>query len=363
MTAGAMLPTDRDDGARGAYGMIGRHPRMLALYDDIRAAARYPVPVVVQGPTGSGKELVARAIHQVSGARGEPVCVNIAELSEQLLEPALFGSERGAFTGAVAKPGLLERAHRGTLFLDEAGELSHPAQMKLLRALEYQAVRRVGEGPLRPVRFRLLLATAVSPMDLVAQGRWREDFRFRVEAYTVAVPALRERVSDLGLLVDHFLKELREPPLDLTDPGPLAAHAWPGNVRELRRVVERAVVGSRERPVTLSRLVEALGGGVRHGPGAAPESGVTSAPGLVMRLSAGVRRSEQRSSCSVKGRRPRPYRRPDPALDAMRWAAWELGSTLTATTLARRLGMSRATLFRRLRERGITLRSLIQPPE
>ncbi|MGE0354587.1 MAG: sigma 54-interacting transcriptional regulator [Gemmatimonadales bacterium] len=256
------------------------------------------------------------------------------------------------------------RAHRGTLFLDEAGELSHAAQVKLLRALEYQAVRRVGEGPLRPVRFRLLLATTVSPLALVAQRRWREDFRYRVEAYTVAVPGLRDRVSDLGLLVDHFLSGLRQPPLGLTDPGPLAAHAWPGNVRELRRVVERAVVGSRERPVNLSHLVEALRGGVGRGPGLALEAGVTSATALVMGLSAGVRRSERRSSSrSVGGRRLRPRRRPDPALDAMRWAAWELGSTLTATTLASRLGMSRATLFRRLRERGITLRSLIQPPE
>ncbi|MGE3526503.1 MAG: sigma 54-interacting transcriptional regulator [Gemmatimonadales bacterium] len=258
MTSSPLRLLGGEDVENGCFGIVGRHPLMLNLYASIRAAAQHQVPVVIQGPTGSGKELVARAIHGQSRASGRLICLNVAELSDQLLEPGLFGSERGAFTGAVARPGLIEEAHGGTLFLDEAGDLPHSAQAKLLRALEYHTIRRVGSTRDRHVRFRLILST-MTPVDcLVASRQWREDFRYRVDGFTVPVPALAQRTEDIPLLVDYFLKDLGHPELKLEQQNPLAGFAWPGNVRELLRVVERAVVHSGPRPVTVDDLVSAV---------------------------------------------------------------------------------------------------------
>ena len=213
---------------------------MVALRDEIARAARETAPVLIQGPTGAGKELTANALHDHSGRCGRFVALNVAALPEQLQDAELFGTERGAYTGATSRPGLIEQASAGTLLLDEAAELAQQAQAKLLRALDEGNVRRVGATYERRIQFRLVLTVQKSPAEMVASGRWRDDFFYRVAGVVLRVPALTERLSDLKLLADHFLAALSRPPLSAGMERVLVAHHWPGNVRELRRALERA---------------------------------------------------------------------------------------------------------------------------
>jgi DNA-binding NtrC family response regulator len=231
------VPNSRND----FQGLIGHHPLMLALFYQIQTAARLQAPIVIHGETGTGKELVAQALGKLSSRDGKIVSVNLSEISESLIESTLFGSVRGAFTGAVDRCGLLEEASGGILYLDEAGDLPKSVQLKLLRVLETRMVRRLGGLQERPALFRLILCVQDSTEELVATGRWRADFRFRVDAITLRIPPLRSRPSDICLLVDHFLEQLGHSALGLEGLEPLLAHSWPGNVREVLRVVERAV--------------------------------------------------------------------------------------------------------------------------
>jgi DNA-binding NtrC family response regulator len=226
-----------------AVGLLGTHPCMIELYEGIRRAARIDAPVVVAGPTGSGKELVARALHRLSAAAHGPFCaVNVAALPEGVIESELFGTVRGAYTGALAdRPGIVEAAEGGTLFLDEAGDVPLAVQPKLLRMLENGEVRRVGATKATSVRFRLLVSVQDDPAEIRRAGRWRDDLYYRVTSVVVRVPSLRDRRSDIPDIAVAFLLSRKLPGITEDALEVLQDHPWPGNVRELNHTLLRAV--------------------------------------------------------------------------------------------------------------------------
>ena len=225
--------------------LIGTSPSMVRLRHEIERMATTSFAVLVKGESGSGKELVARAIHQQSSrSKGPFVAVNCAALVETLLEAELFGIEDRTATGVRGRPGKFELADGGTLLLDEVADLSLPAQAKLLRAIQEMAVERVGGHVTRTLDTRLVVATNQCLGDLVASERFRADLYYRLSGLEIRVPPLRERRSDILLLADHFVQ--RHPDSQDIHLSPAAVDAlmtydWPGNVRELQRVIERAV--------------------------------------------------------------------------------------------------------------------------
>jgi len=227
-------------------GMVGASVAMRALYARLERIASTNTTVLITGETGTGKELVAEALHEESGrASGPFVIVDCGSIPEPLVESELFGHERGAFTGAVSTNiGAFERAHGGTVFLDEIGELPLELQPKLLRALESRQVRRVGGRQIIPVDMRVIAATNRDLAVEMNRGRFREDLYYRLAVVQIQVPPLRDRREDIPLLVQHFLDEIpggervRMRPETLSA---LAQHDYPGNVRELRNLVERVV--------------------------------------------------------------------------------------------------------------------------
>lgn len=259
MSAPVRLMTKASSNGDAACAFVGAHPIVLRLLDAARRAAGLNVPVLIQGPTGVGKELIAQRLHAQSGRRGRLVALNVASLPELLAESELFGSARGAFTDAHRdRIGVVEEAAGGTLYLDEAAELSLSLQAKLLRVLETGAVRMVGGTRDRQVGFRLVLSTQQHAGLLVRSGRWRADFYYRVAGVSLEVPGLAERVSDIPLLLDHFLGLLGRPPLDLQTLGVLSEYPWLGNVRELKRAVERAAFVAGDRSVTREDIEAAV---------------------------------------------------------------------------------------------------------
>jgi DNA-binding NtrC family response regulator len=233
------------------HGIVMCDPAMRDVYALVQRVAAASINVLVVGETGVGKEVVAESIHRHSGARskGPYVRINCAAVTEQLFESELFGHERGAFTGAVrTKPGLLEEADKGTVFLDEVGELPLSVQAKLLRVLESREVTRVGGLKSKPIDVRFVAATNRNLKDEVARGRFREDLFFRLTGVTVAVPPLRERTTEIEPLVYAFVSsissELERSTPRIADVAMqmIKAYAWPGNIRELRNAVECAVL-------------------------------------------------------------------------------------------------------------------------
>ncbi|HEB53326.1 MAG TPA: PAS domain-containing protein, partial [bacterium] len=244
-------PTTTAPTARDAIpGLIGNSEPMLEVARRVRLAAHSDVTVLIQGESGTGKELVARAVHDLSARRERPfVAVNCAALPESMLEAELFGHVQGAFTGAVRdRAGLIESAASGTLFLDEIGDLSPLMQVKLLRVLQEREVRRIGDESSHAVDLRLVTATNRNLRQLLDDGAMREDFYYRIRVYEIAMPPLRDRLGDVPLLVDWFVRQQNE----ATDRGLRGAsqaalrrlldHPWPGNVRELRNAIEHAFV-------------------------------------------------------------------------------------------------------------------------
>ncbi|MBF6567590.1 MAG: sigma-54-dependent Fis family transcriptional regulator [Candidatus Binataceae bacterium] len=230
--------------------MIGRSPAMRAVMATIERIAQSPASAVITGESGTGKELVARTIHQLSARRDAPyVAVNCAAIPESLMESELFGHERGAFTGADRRQeGCFEMANGGTLLLDEITEMKAGLQAKLLRVLEEHRLRRVGGSVELSLDVRVLATTNRNVEQTVREGRLRPDLYYRLNIFTVHLPPLRERVEDLPMLIEAFLRQfsrtgakeitgIDEACLDL-----LRAHPWPGNVRQLRNVIERACI-------------------------------------------------------------------------------------------------------------------------
>jgi DNA-binding NtrC family response regulator len=231
-------------------GMIGRSAAMQHVYKLARLVAPRPTTVLIAGPTGTGKELVARALHRLSPRSAKPfMVVNCAAIPESLLEAELFGYTRGAFTGAIqAYSGRIQAAQGGTLFLDEIGELPLGLQAKLLRFLDQKEIQRLGSSDTLHADVRVVAATNADLELAVEQGTFRGDLYYRLAAFPLHLPSLRERASDIVVLAKHFLLqmagEIRSAPLQLSAAatGALEAHQWSGNVRELQQVMERAVI-------------------------------------------------------------------------------------------------------------------------
>ena len=307
-------------------GMIGRSPALQELFDMIRRLAPHVRTALVTGETGTGKELVARALHKLGPRRDRRFVVfNCSAVVETLFESELFGHTRGAFTGAVdAKAGLFETADGGTLFLDEVGELPMPVQAKLLRVLEYGDVQRVGANDPRRVDVRVIAATNRTLADEVAAGRFRQDLYYRLNIVEIPLVALRERREDIPYLTAAFIKEFAtrfEKPLTGVSRGAerlLHDAPWPGNIRELRNVIERACMLSDGRILSEHEVLASLGG---------------SRPA----------RLSQAASAT-----PRRAPEPVPNLDrrAVEQALQRVGGNRSAA--ARALGISRRALYRRL---------------
>jgi DNA-binding NtrC family response regulator len=295
-------------------------PRMAALISDARRIATADCGVLITGETGTGKEIFAEFLHGESARHAAPlVKLNCAALPEHMVEAELFGHERGAFTGAIASfPGRLQLADRGTLLLDEVGDLALAAQAKLLRALEAREVTPIGGRHTRRVDLRVIAATHQPLEQLIAERRFRADLFYRLNVARLAIPPLRERAEDTALLFRHFLRLASvawRRPLPGIEPAVLAAlleHDWPGNVRELRNTAEATLIACGEAPrIALEHLPESLRGALRATAGAA------AAPERLRILA---------------------------ALAATRW---------NKTDAAKRLQCSRMTLYRRMRAYGL----------
>jgi DNA-binding NtrC family response regulator len=235
---------------------------MLEVSRLVRLVAPRSTAVLIEGPTGSGKELVAEALHRLSARSRKPfVAINCAAIPEALLEAELFGHTRGAFTGAVQRRvGRIEAADGGTLFLDEIGEMPLALQSKLLRFVECGELQRVGDNETVKVDVRLIAATHRPLVQDAQTGTFRADLYYRLAVFLIRTPAVSEHAQDLPLLVDHFMERLgRETPIKRVAPDALAklrAHDWPGNVRELEHVLERATILAGTEAVLTAREID-----------------------------------------------------------------------------------------------------------
>jgi two-component system response regulator HydG len=244
------------------HGIIGKSSLMQNVFEVVQKAAHSDAPVIIHGESGTGKELVARAIHQIGSRRQGPfVQLNCAALNESLLESELFGHIKGAFTGAYRhRMGRFEAAHGGDLFLDEIGDIPLSIQVKLLRVLETKQFERVGDHRPLSVDVRFISATNKDLEDLIAQKRFRDDLFFRINVIPISLPPLRDRMDDIPLLVNAFIRRLRKrtgKQISGLTPGALErfmAYGWPGNVRELKSTLEYAFVIAEEGLITVQQL-------------------------------------------------------------------------------------------------------------
>lgn len=326
----------------------GSSPPIQRLREELARAAASDATVLLLGETGTGKGLAARAVHAVSPRRARRfVHVDCASLSPQLVESELFGHERGAFTGAVERRvGRFERAAESTLFLDEIGELEPALQVKLLRVLEEREYERVGGTRTLAMSARVVAATHRDLEEAVRVGRFRADLYFRLCVLPIQVPALRERLQDLPVLVEHILEELAErrgralaaPP----EPGslaPLLAYAWPGNVRQLVHVLERLVVLSPEAPLSAGLVARVIG----------------EAPDFLSRSPVGARSSTvgPEAACGVAPSGVALAQGAAREEEARRIAGALLASGGNLARAARRLEMPRSTLRYRVELHGL----------
>jgi DNA-binding NtrC family response regulator len=259
--------------------MVGQSEPITRVFGLIRKVADTDSTVLIQGESGTGKELIAHALHYNSSRRGGPLIpVNCAAIPEELLESELFGHERGAFTHAVrSRLGRFEQADGGTIFLDEISEMSPGLQVKILRVLQSHAFERIGGVKTIRVDIRVIAATNRNLEELVAENRFREDLFYRLNVIPITVPPLRERASDIPLLVQHFLEEFsrkRKRPLKRFSPGAmnlLLRYLWPGNIRELENLVERLFILTEGELIDLADLPEKFRAGAATVPAAFEE--------------------------------------------------------------------------------------------
>ncbi len=355
-----MRPADEDpalssDAPSGFAGLIAASPGMARIFTLVNSLEHSEATILLTGESGTGKEVVARAIHARSPRRdGQFVVVNCGALPGELLESELFGHVRGAFTGAVRdRVGRFELAHRGTLFLDEVGDLPLHLQVKLLRVLQERAFERVGENRTRTTDARIIAATNLELRRAVAEGRFREDLYYRLRVVPIEIPPLRERREDIEPLAHALLERIsrrqgRALRLSPNALRMLQAYRWPGNVRELENAIEYAVAVARGQtllPEDLPPDIRASAGldqtaiGTTAPPPTAGSVATTQtapdgAPGDSRRAPAGT--GETREAERERIRR---------ALEATRWRRQDA---------ARRLGISRTTLWRKMRELGLT---------
>jgi formate hydrogenlyase transcriptional activator len=245
---------DQASSPRRFEQLIGNSPALETALDHVKRVAPTNSTVLIQGETGTGKELIARAIHNMSSRCGRPfVKLNCAAIPLDLLESELFGHEKGAFTGAIAqKLGRFEMADRGTLFLDEVGDIPPALQPKLLRVLQEQEFERLGSSQTHQVNVRLVAATHRDLLEMAKQGEFRSDLYYRLNVFPISVPSLRARREDIPLLVEHFVelsirrtgRQIDHIPQQTMDA--LKSYHWPGNIRELQNLIERAVILSND---------------------------------------------------------------------------------------------------------------------
>jgi PAS domain S-box-containing protein len=328
---------------QGAFeNIVGASPAMRELFRLLPDVAASDAPVLIEGPSGTGKELVATAIHSLSARRDKPfVRVNCGALPDTLLESELFGFRRGAFTDARRdKPGHFALADGGTILLDEIGDITPAFQLKLLRVLQEGEVQPLGATrPLR-VDVRILAATNRNLAAMVAEGKFRQDLYYRIRVVPVTLPGLAERREDVPLLVDHFvrLQALKTgKPIDQVAPAAMAAlsaYHYPGNVRELQNLIERAFVLCHGHRIELVHLPAEV-----------------SAVGSLKGAGWERRRPSERSLVRLKGPGDKPARSGDPVerglLEALAAHGWNRGATAAS------LGIGRNTLWRRMREHGL----------
>jgi DNA-binding NtrC family response regulator len=277
-----------DPNERGRYRIIGESQPMRGVYEVIEKVADTPSTVLITGESGTGKELIARALHENSSRKNKPfVSVNCAAIPPDLLESELFGYEKGAFTGAVtSKPGRFELADEGTLFLDEIAEIPVSMQVKLLRALQEQEFERVGGIKTISVDSRLITATNRDLKSSIADGEFREDLYYRLNVVHVHLPPLRDRPSDIPLLLEHFVRKfnakLGRAVSDFDDAAMshLLRYDWPGNIRELENVVERCMIFAEDGEVGVQHLPADLGQADRDADLVAAASAIPGTTGL-----------------------------------------------------------------------------------
>jgi transcriptional regulator with PAS, ATPase and Fis domain len=321
------LSTVRNASARpSAEGLVGRSPSFNAALSAVQRVGPSMLPVLLLGESGTGKELFARVVHEASErASGPFVVVDCSGLTETLFESELFGYEKGAFTGANArKKGLVETAEGGTLFLDEMGDVPLSMQVKLLRLIESGAFRRVGSVETQQADFRLVAATHKPLQQMVADGRFRQDLYYRISAFPIHLPPLRERAADIPMLVDSFLQRggnaKHRVSVEPEAMARLQAHDWPGNIRELRNVLDRARLFADDGIVRAEHMPDEFGLGSTFGLAVLP----TAPP--------------------AQGRAITSHEQ------LARLVATHRG---TRRELAAQLGMSERTLYRRLKSLGL----------
>jgi len=276
-----------ETGEAHSYRIIGTSPPMAEIQEVIRKVSPTTTAVLITGETGTGKELIARAIHRNSARKDQPfIRINCAAIAENLVESELFGYEKGAFTGAVTtKPGRFELAHKGTLFLDEVGEIPREMQAKVLQAIQDQSFERVGGLKTLSVDVRLIAATNRDLQQRVKEGKFREDLFYRLNVFPIHIPPLRERIEDILPLTDHFIRKFNRKlgrAIEGIDPAvrdDLVAYPWPGNIRELEHLIERMVLMA-EQPILTRELVPPdVVKAVRELHPAAPGPGLKEMPG------------------------------------------------------------------------------------
>ncbi|MFH2058711.1 MAG: sigma 54-interacting transcriptional regulator [Pseudomonadota bacterium] len=317
----------------GFHGIIGRTPIMQNLYEHIQSVASLDTPVMILGPSGTGKEMVAKALYETGNRASKPfVKINCAALSEHILESELFGHVKGAYTGAETdRIGRFEAAHKGTLFLDEIGDIPLSVQVKLLRVLEEKTIQRVGSNTSIPIDARIITATHKNLEQLIEQGKFREDLFFRINVFPLICPSLSERKDDITLLIQHFVSLHAEKTgkniFGITPEamGLMVAYPWPGNIRELRNAVEYAFVLARGKSIGLEHLPEKITGtmGQANKMGTAISSNDTITKG----------QSEKQALCK--------------ALEQ---------ADGNQTNAAKILGISRITVWKRINKYGITVK-------
>ena len=318
-----MTITDQDRRVRRFEQIVGNSPALRVVLDQAERVATTDATVLIQGETGTGKELIAHAIHNASPRSGQPLIkLNCAAIPFDLLESELFGHERGAFTGAIAqKIGRFELADKGTLFLDEIGDIPLALQPKLLRVLQEQEFERLGSGRTHRVDVRLVAATHQDLERMVKRSEFRSDLYYRVNVFPVTLPPLRDRREDIAPLVEHYVelfchrmgKSIDTIPEEFVEA--CKSYSWPGNIRELQNIIERAVILSNEG--SLSNLLPP-----------------TRAPVLVAFPPSTTLKESERILI----------------LGALEAPAWLVGGPYGA---AARLGMKRTTLIARMKKHGI----------
>jgi DNA-binding NtrC family response regulator len=242
----------------GLDQLVGSHPKMQRLYEQILTAAETDLTVLILGETGTGKELIARSIHSRSDRRSKPfVVINCAAIPENLLESEFFGHEKGAFSGAISQRiGKFEKAHTGTIFLDEIGDIPLDLQAKILRVLEDHRITRLGSNREIELDFRVICATNRPIQDMIRKEVFREDLYYRISVLPIIVPPLRERREDISRLAGHFIakysKKLASPVRGISSAAmaQFEAYPWPGNVREMENIIQHAMVSTRAELIT-----------------------------------------------------------------------------------------------------------------